>query len=183
MSETITTAPSTSIKLSMTLSDGGTGSFPRIRVYDENDVLDATVDLSHVALGYYDGAYTTSATRGRYHAIGIVYSDAGHTTKDTTYSQTETLIITDLDSTIWNAQASVFNTTGTMGAFQNLLPVISSSVSFIEGIEAGTWRIIGSQMIFYASGTNAELARFDLKDAGGSLIDPTTENPFQRVRT
>ena len=85
-------------------------------------------------------------------------------------------------SGVWNASASSFGILGTMGQYQNTLPVISQSVSFIQGIEAGTWIISGDQMIFYASGTNVELARFDLQDINGIAIDPTTSNPFRRVR-
>lgn len=59
---------------------------------------------------------------------------------------------------------------------------MSESVSFTRQIEGGSWIIQGSQMIFYDSGSGAEIARFNLQDSGGSAIDPSTQNPFRRIR-
>jgi hypothetical protein len=90
--------------------------------------------------------------------------------------------VNQIASGVWDALGSNHTIPGSMGSFQNTLPTISSSVSFIEGIENGTWIVSGSQMIFYTSGTLNEIARFNLQDINGIAIDPATQNPFRRVR-
>lgn len=97
--------------------------------------------------------------------------------------QSGTVNIPAVVSGVWNANAATFNTSGTMGHLENMLDEISSSVVFTQGIENGTWIISGSLMIMYSSGTNDELARFQLQDINGLAIDPATQNPFRRIRT
>lgn len=88
----------------------------------------------------------------------------------------------DIQSTVWDTPAIDHITTGTMGHLQNSIHQISQSVSFIEMIEGGTWRIESDQMVFYTSGSMIEVARFDLQDIVGTPIDPSSQNPFRRVR-
>lgn len=97
-------------------------------------------------------------------------------------SFSSSLDVNQVVSGVWNANAASFDVTGTMGYLENTLSFISSSVQFIQDVEAGTWVITGSQMVLYTSGTGDELARFDLRDINGLAIDPSTQNPFQRVR-
>lgn len=100
-----------------------------------------------------------------------------------TINITASIDVPSVVSGVWNAQGSTFNNSGTMGYFQNMMDEVSSSVAFIRGIEAGTWIITGSQMVFYESGTLIEIARFNLQDINGIAIDPATQNPFRRIAT
>lgn len=77
--------------LSLALPDGDTAQYPRALVYDPSGSLDATVDLSHVANGLYQGNWTSSA-KDAHVALFIVYSDSGHTTENTSYPRTQEII-------------------------------------------------------------------------------------------
>ncbi len=75
-----------SLVLELVLADGSTTRFPRATVYDSAGALHATVNLTHVATGLYQGSYTP-AVAGHFSAIFIVYTDAGHTTVANQYDR------------------------------------------------------------------------------------------------
>ncbi len=52
-------------------------------------------------------------------------------------------------------------------------------LQFVEGIDAGRWKIVNNQMIFYEADNVTEICRFDLLDADGK---PTMQNVFERRR-
>jgi len=54
-----------------------------------------------------------------------------------------------------------------------------SDVGFIKSMIGGRWQIINNQMVFYDLDNVTEVARFDLKDAGGQ---PTEVDVMQRVK-
>jgi hypothetical protein len=78
------------LPLSITLPDGASGLFPRARIYDSADteVAGSPFDLTEVgATGRYTGASFTPTTGGTFVARFITYTDAGHTTEDTSYER------------------------------------------------------------------------------------------------
>jgi hypothetical protein len=154
-----------------------TGLVPLITIRNVDTLVTVinAVTMSEVGGGWY--RYSFSEYTGSVdYAMTI---DGGSNALDSRYSFAGNENFVD---DMWNATASVYNTTGTMGALQNEIATVSSSVSFIRDIENGTWEIQGSQMFFYASGSGVEIARFNLQDINGLSIDPTTQNPFRRVR-
>lgn len=153
-------------------SINGPSGNPNIRTA-MSDVLQVTrEDFDSLSGSIWNTTASLFNSPGSMGALMVTASNAGSTT----------VIVGDIVSGVWDAQASTFNTTGTMGYMQNLMDEVSSSVAFIKEIENGTWHIVGSQMIFYASGTSIEIARFNLQDISGIAIDPSTQNPFRRSR-
>lgn len=54
----------------------------------------------------------------------------------------------------------------------------ASILKYLRSLVGGRWHIVGDQMIFYEDDNVTEVARFDLKDAGGL---PAMANVFQRT--
>lgn len=147
------------------------------------------------------GVYELTASSGMYGAFitlsasfnGSIVWDSGITGSSLQFaceqlntnepaSATSIVDASSVVSGVWNANASTFNAAGTTGNYHNLLPIISSSVAFTEAVEAGSWVVSSSQMVFYASGSGAELARFNLQDELGVAINAADANPFRRIR-
>lgn len=146
-------------------------------------VVNAHADVLHISQFDFDtlSGSIWNASSSQFNASGST-GYALNQAAGTATVVTASVDIATIVSGVWNAEASTFNVSGTMGSFQNMIDEISSSVSFTQGIENGSWLISGAQMIFYASGTNIELARFNLQDINGIAIDPSTQNPFRRIR-
>ncbi len=64
--------------LELKLADGDTTKFPQVIVYTDAGATEATVNLSHVANGIYQGTYTPN-NEGHFSASYIVYNDGAHT--------------------------------------------------------------------------------------------------------
>ena len=62
MSGTLLGVDTEDLLLSVMLSDGETGEFPRVRIYNDagTEQAGSPVDLSHVADGFYQGTWTPS---------------------------------------------------------------------------------------------------------------------------
>jgi hypothetical protein len=73
--------------LELMLGDGDTGMFPRATVYNAAGALQATIDLTHTALGLYQGVWA-NPTAGHFSVALVVYSNAGHTTVSNKYDRT-----------------------------------------------------------------------------------------------
>lgn len=71
------------VPLSLVLGDYATDLYPRVRVYLADTLVDS-VDLTHVANGYYTAAWEVAAV-GTYSLVYDVYTDAGHTTLSDDY--------------------------------------------------------------------------------------------------
>jgi len=69
------------------LPDGYTGSFPQAEIYEPgNPTPVATIDLTHIAKGRYEGSWTPTSV-GTYSALFIVYADAAHTVESIAYTR------------------------------------------------------------------------------------------------
>ena len=55
---------------------------------------------------------------------------------------------------------------------------MAEDLAFIKQIEAGRWKIIENQMIFYKSNGTEALITFNLKDAEG---EPTETDAYERI--
>ena len=82
------------ITFGLTLAQGEINLYPQVKIYDSNDNLDATVNLSHVADGFYNGTWTPNTSEYHY-GNAIVYTDAGHTVESTTYGRRGCIIKID----------------------------------------------------------------------------------------
>jgi len=69
------------------LEDGVTTQYPQTKIYDQSDALVTTLDLAHITLGRYNANYTYAGTDKLLKAHTIIYSDAGHTSENTTYKR------------------------------------------------------------------------------------------------
>lgn len=139
--------------LTLTLASGETNQYPQIKIYDNVDALETTVNLSHVADGTYKGTWTPTAN-GRYNANMIVYTDAGHSIESTKYGRRGAHIEIDERTT---------------------------QISFIHNIEGGRWLRDGTKMYFYEDDNVTLVATFDLLDVEGGVCHEG-EDPYERRR-
>jgi len=82
------------LTIGLTLAEGEVNQFPQVKIYDEADNLDATVNLAHVADGFYNGTWTPNTTEFHY-ANAIIYTDGAHTIESTTYGRRGSIIKID----------------------------------------------------------------------------------------
>ena len=86
------------------LDDGNTSQFPQVEIRNPSDLLLQTVDLSHVANGLYvpDSPFLMP-DEPFIRVSGIIYSDSGRTTENTSFSRIASSYAKKIDAT----QASV----------------------------------------------------------------------------
>lgn len=86
---------STATNLVLTLDKTDTGKYPQAFVYNTSDALLDTIDLADIGGGIYQNTYTVPALAQGLYVIYKVFSDAGHTTLDTTMPShaTETIFV------------------------------------------------------------------------------------------
>lgn len=87
-----------------------------------------------------------------------------------------------LADAVWSRNASLNNTSGTMGWLQNKSLAMSQSIDKIRGMTCGRWIISGSQMIFYDDDNITEVARYDLFETDGSPFFSEAGAPAERVK-
>ena len=75
-----------SIPLVLLTEDGNSSVYPRVFIFDSSGLAVATLNLSHISLGYYQVNWTVP-TDDRYTLIYLVYSDAGFTQINQDYSR------------------------------------------------------------------------------------------------
>jgi len=155
------------IELGLSLPDGATDQYPRVRIYTDAGALDDTIDLTHVAYGFYKGTYTPGAT-GFFNAIVVVYTDAGHTVESTTYGRSGAILkIDEIETNINDILADT-------------VTINWSDVTFIKDIEGGRWIREGTQMKFYKSDNVTLIATFNLLKADGTAAGES-DDVFERV--
>lgn len=78
-----------SIPLTVQLADGAVDQFPRAICRDESGavIFAGPVDLGHVGDGLYTDFSKSRSIEGKVTVQFIVYSDAGHTTENLTYTR------------------------------------------------------------------------------------------------
>ena len=86
------------VPLQLVLSDGATGLFPQVTIYNSAGAVAGTVNLSHTANGLYQGTFLAADNTavGKFSVLFIIYSDVGHTLVDETYDRVDE----DLDVTV-----------------------------------------------------------------------------------
>lgn len=75
----------TPVALTLNLEDGATGLFPRAFIFS-NGSLVTSVDLGHIALGRYSGAWVPGVLAS-YDALFVIYNEASHTTESVVYTR------------------------------------------------------------------------------------------------
>lgn len=104
------------VPITLVLEDGNTAQFPQAEIYDEaGSATPTTVNLTHVANGYYRGTYAVT-TAEKQTIVFVVYSDAGHTTESSVYSRTTDILVSDA---IWDAPRA-----GVAGSFGEALQAL-----------------------------------------------------------
>ena len=75
--------------LTLILADGGTGKFPRARVYTDAgvEVTGSPFDLTHTVNGLYQDVWVAPDVEGHFSAIFVVYNDAAHTEVSNKYDR------------------------------------------------------------------------------------------------
>lgn len=73
------------------IADGDASLFPRATIRDAANAIEAVVDLSHVADGTYDG--TVTLPEGQFTVAVVVYDDAAHTIKNSTWGVSSSVIV------------------------------------------------------------------------------------------
>jgi hypothetical protein len=103
---------------------------------------------------------------------------------------------------VWNAASAAYNASGTMGQKMNsaaaagdpwttelpgayapgsagyILSIIAADATLLRKMEAGRWKIVNNQMIFYDEDGVTPFKTFDLTDTNG---DPSMTSVFERV--
>ncbi len=82
------------ITFGLTLAQGEINQYPQVKIYDAHENLDATVNLSHVADGFYNGVWTPNTSEWHY-GNAIIYTDAGHSVESTVYGRRGVVIKID----------------------------------------------------------------------------------------
>jgi hypothetical protein len=113
--------------LELQLSDGTAGLFPQAEVYPSNWAVPlATVSLADLGGGLYSANYTfTSASQ--YFIKYRVYSDAGHTTPDTTYSiELENILaqVNSIDTIPGSVLTELVDATYTLGDYMKIMAAV-----------------------------------------------------------
>lgn len=117
--------------LSLLLSDGNTGKYPRAYVYRAS-VLEVAIDLSHDALGRYIAPWTP-ATEEKYNVLFIVYDDDPHTVESSLYERVEETwqaidaIAPSISEAVWDAILTGHTIVDSAGwAMQQILDAVNA---------------------------------------------------------
>ena len=136
------------VPVALILEDGNTSQYPQAVVYDATGTPLTTLDLTHVANGLYTASYVMPNTDA-IELVYITYSDAAHTTENTTYGR-------DVD---------VFN----KGAL-SLGTIVEGTTTFQD-----TLRLVSAVLFGKSSGGGTSNAVFrDLADTKDRVVATTT---------
>ena len=162
------------LTIGLTLAEGEVNQYPQIKIYDEADNLDATVNLVHIADAYYNGTWTPNTTEYHY-ANAIIYTDAGHTVESTTYGRRGSII--KIDEVETDVTAILLDTGTTLPA---TLTTMEGKIDTVDGIvdtiTADVKRVLGlSHENIYIDNTsydaygNLSSARLRIYSVAGSV--------------
>lgn len=84
-----------SVQLTVTLSDGAEDRYPRGFVYNSSGTQLATVDLTHVANGFYRASYVIPGAE-TYTVVYIVYDDAARTITSFIHGRGEEVLVANV---------------------------------------------------------------------------------------
>lgn len=84
--------------IALTLDKRATGLYPQVKIYDIDDNLVDTIDLSEIGGGEYKGTYTPDGTLKVLELRGEVYTDADHSIVSSDYGKPETEVMVIDDS-------------------------------------------------------------------------------------
>lgn len=84
--------------ITLTLDNRGTGFYPQVKIYNINNELIETVNLTEIGSGEYKGTYTPDGTLSVLELRAEVYTDVKHSVVSTTYGKPETELMVIDDS-------------------------------------------------------------------------------------
>jgi hypothetical protein len=134
-----------SLQLEFVLPDGNTGIFPQAHVYNQAnvEVAGSPFNLTHSALGRYVNN-SVSLPDGRYYAVFIPYTDAGHTTIATKYGRmSDNYDVNGRDAAISSLQSDIA-----------AIKVITDQITFTSGNVNSDAQVV-SDKIDYALSSSA----------------------------
>jgi len=103
---------------------------------------------------------------------GTIITDIGTEGRDC-FDRTNTISEIDIDYQPPQVEIIEISTGGLSAADKAQLNAIQTAAEFSADINGGSWKIIGSEMVFYKPDNITEIARFPLKDINGNPISPT----------
>lgn len=117
--------PGDSVVLHIQLWDRATGLYPAAKIYSGSTLV-TTVNLSHVASGYYQNTYTVDGTYKQLTIQYLIYTDAGRTTlaNIVDYSTSSDIIYCNYDY-----RMSMGGVGGTTGLSKNDLELIKKLIN------------------------------------------------------
>jgi len=162
------------------LFDGSPSQFPRADVRKEDGTPVTTVDLTHQANGRYIGS-VTFPTDGFYYVDFIVYSDAGHTSENLTYSEKTDLYLAetpvDVADAVWDAPASAHTVPGSFGAANSFLPFECALTAAIDPeldiLDIQVWLNKNNEVVL--APTTAQVLLYN--SIGGIVLTLTSSTP------
>lgn len=84
------------IPIALQLEDGNATQFPQASLYLPDETLLATLDLTHVADGYYNNLSQAYPTSTEFIDVAyVIYEDAGHTVESTQYTRAQDVFSID----------------------------------------------------------------------------------------
>jgi len=89
------------------LDNGNESQYPQVKIYEQDSATPIeTVNLTHKVDGAYQGSFSYTGSDLDVLAVGIIYSDSGHTTENTSYSREIDIFHIDDSSTLTAAQVN-----------------------------------------------------------------------------
>lgn len=169
--------------LSLTLTDGETGVYPRAYLW-RNGTQETAVSLSHAGLGRYTGVWTP-AQNTKYNAVYRVYSDAARTTLATQYEQQEETwqsldgaVAPAVADAVWEEQLSGHVAAGSAGEYLARTALIEKILrNRLELEEGGT-----NNWVLYDDDSVTPLLRWSVTDKNGDDIRIKAFTPARRTR-
>lgn len=120
------------VPLRLQLDDGDTGMFPQAFIYDDEDNLLSTKNLTHIADGEYGNNTYVMPSEIFIHVRYKVFSDSGHTTPST-HGRALDVFVKNSDTAaliadaVWDESLAGHVAGGSMGANQNLIDDIPTN--------------------------------------------------------
>jgi len=130
------------LTLGLTLAEGEVNQYPQIKIYDEADNLDATVNLVHIADAYYNGTWTPNTSEYHY-ANAIIYTDGAHTVESTVYGRRGSIIKideveTDVERVLGLSHENIYIDNTSYDAYGNLSSARLRIYSVVGSVGTGS---------------------------------------------
>lgn len=188
--------PGASVDLCLQLEDEASTLFPRAYAY-RNGTVETTVDLAHVALGRYTGAWSP-ATEDRYDVIFRVFEDAPRSVLSPVYTtEKESWVsLTELSGAVWDddltdhtlplsAGLTLARLTAARAANLDLVSGMDVRLALVEKILRNRLELTDgdtANWVLYDDDSVTPLLTWDVSDKDGDVIQMNKFVPARRTR-